>query len=181
MGRAALVTTRLAGRSMRSRVSAAVAVAAEGHEVGQPDVGDDPQRRRSVGGSPPLSVASRIWIHRLRGRVPRRRGVCDGEGLCHGCRQPGSPAVMQMCGEGVRAVAVALTHSPSRQRSRWSAGTFASALHQQSGFRREIAVKRADGDADPLGNRPHLNRLVTTGRGHKVVIQNCFAAPCGGA
>ena len=54
--------------------------------------------------------------------------------------------------------------------------------YQQVGFRREIAVKRADGDADSLGNGPHLDRLVTTRRSHgQSCIQNRFPALCGGA
>ena len=40
----------------------------------------------------------------------------------------------------------------------------------------------ADGDADPLGNCPHLNRLVTTRRGHdQSCIKNGLPAPCGRA
>lgn len=103
---AALVTTRLVARSMRSRVSAADArrppkatrLANQMSEM-------TPATCRSVGvGSPPLSVrASRLDL--IGGAVEFRGGarVCDGEGPCHGCRQPwvALPAVIQICGEAL--------------------------------------------------------------------------------
>ena len=172
---------------MRSRVSAAVARWPLKATRLANQMSEMTQRRADRWGG--LAAPERAGQQDLDfiGRAVEFRGgagVCDGEGPCHGCRQPwvALPAVMQMCGEAFEPLQRwALTTRPV------AGGVESTELarqrcYQQVGFRREIAVKRADGDADPLGNRPHLNRLVTTGRGHgQSCIQNCFAAPCGGA
>ena len=78
-------------------------MAAEGHEVGQPDVGDDPSHVQ-IGRwarRPERAETAGSGSHRPRGSSSAAARYLRLRGPCHGRRQPwvALPAVVQMCGE----------------------------------------------------------------------------------
>ena len=115
---------------------------------------------------PPLSVrASRIWIligRAVEFRMARVSATAKARIMAVVSRGSAASGVMQMCGEAFEPLQRVGPHHRPVAGGVESTELARQRCYQQVGFRREIAVKRADGDADPLGNRPHLKPPVTT-------------------